>query len=232
MIRNLMLLGLCSFISLPAEAAPITYSFTGTIQQIGSRIPEPLSVGQQIPIVITLDANAQATQGATPGSYSSFTPYLFTSATFAGVDHAGGLQQTIAITTPSSIDFHVVGLQTSFGFDLLLSGALPGVLPNGDLPLAIDPSQFTGGTFSVTDAFSPSYFGYSGTINLVAVPEPATMVILFGGLLALCAARGRSGAQGSEPCQHLGDDGLRRSVRVRVGGRLPELPNRPIRHRK
>ena len=195
-MRTLMLLGLCSVVSLPVEAAPITYSLTGTVRQVGSVVPEALSVGQQIPIVITLDANAQVRQGSTPGSYFSLTPYLFTSATFAGVDQAGGLEQTIDINPPSSIDFHVVGLQISFGFDLLLSGALPGVLPNGDLPLAIDPSQFTKGTFSVTDAFSPSYYGYSGTINLVAVPEPATMAILFGGLLALRAARGRSSAQG------------------------------------
>ncbi len=163
---------------------------------MGSYVPEPLSVGQQIPIVITLGANAQAAQGSKPGSYFSFTPYLFTSATFAGVDHAGGLEQTINITPNSSIDFHVIGLQISYGFDLLLSGALPGSLPNGDLPLAIDPSQFTQGTFSVTDAFSPGYYGYSGTISLVAIPEPTALAIMFGGLLALYAARGRLVAQG------------------------------------
>jgi len=195
-MRTLMLLGLCSSIPLPAAAAPITYSFTGTVRQVSSFVSEPLSVDQQIPIVITMDANAQASQGSKPGFYFNLTPYLFTSATFAGVDHAGGLEQTINITAPSSIDFHVVGLQTSFGFDLLLSGALPGVLPNGDLPLTIDPGQFTQGTFFVTDASSPNYYGYSGTINPVVVPEPATMAILFGGLLALCAARGRSVTQG------------------------------------
>ncbi len=195
-MRTLMLLGLCSSISLPAAAAPITYSLTGTVRQVSSFVSEPFSVGQQIPIVITLDANAQASHGSKPGSYSNFTPYLFTSATFAGVDHAGGLVQMIDIVPLSSIVFHVKGVQISFGFDLLLSGALPGVLPNGDLPLTIDPSQFTQRTFSVTDAFSPSFYGYSGTIDPVAVPEPVTMAILFGGLLALCAARGRSVARG------------------------------------
>ncbi len=156
---------------------------------------EPLSVGQQIPIVITLDANAQATQGSQPGFYFGFTPSLFTTATFAGLDHAGGLEQTVTIIPNQSIDFHVVGLQISFGFDLLLSGPLPGALPNGDLPLTLDPSQFTQGAFSVTDAFSPSYDGYSGTISLAAVPEPASMAIMLVGLLALRAARGRSVAR-------------------------------------
>ena len=194
-MRILMLLALGCYVSLPAEAAPITYSLTGTVLQVSSFVPEPLLVGQQIPIVITLDANAQALQGSQPGSYFGLTPSLFTTATFAGMDHAGGLEQTVTIVPNQSIDFHVVGLQISFGFDLLLSGALPGALPNGDLPLTLDPSQFTQGTFSVTDAFSPSYEGYSGTISLAAVPEPASMAIMLVGLLAWCAARGRSVAR-------------------------------------
>ena len=196
-MRKLMLLALACYVSLPAKAAPVAYSFTGTVLQVSSSVSEPLSVGQQIPIVITLDANAQATQGSQPGSYFSFTPYLFTTATFAGMDHAGGLEQTVTIVPNVSIDFHVVGPQILFGFDLLLSGALPGALPNADLPLTLDPSQFTQGTFSVIDAFSPSYDGYSGTINLAAVPEPASLAIILGGLLALRAARGRSVARGA-----------------------------------
>ena len=62
-MRIPILLALGCYVSLPAEAAPITYSLTGTVQQVSSVVPEPLAVGQQIPIVITLDANAQATQG-------------------------------------------------------------------------------------------------------------------------------------------------------------------------
>ena len=190
-MRILTLLALCSTVSLPAAAAPITYSFTGTVRQIGSSGPQQVAVGQQIPIVITLDSNAQATeQPKQPGSYSNFTPNLISSATFAGEDYAGGLLQTITVLPASSIQFHVVGLQTSFGFDLLLSAAAPGVLPNADLPLTIDPTQFSQGSFSVIGAFSPSFIGYSGTIEVAPVPEP--VMIMLGGVLALCAARGRS----------------------------------------
>ena len=189
-MRILTLVALCSAVSLPAAAAPITYSFTGTVRQIGSSGPQQAAVGQQVPIVITLAANAQASQlPKQPGSYSNFTPFLISSATFAGEDYAGGLFQTITVLPTSSIQFHVVGLQTSFGFDLLLSGAAPGALPNGDLPLTIDPSRFAQGTFSVIGAFSPSFIGYSGTIDVAPVPEPATVMIMLGGVLAVCAAR-------------------------------------------
>ncbi|MGI4946655.1 MAG: PEP-CTERM sorting domain-containing protein [Janthinobacterium lividum] len=149
--------------------------------------------------MITLAADAQASQlPKQTGSYSNFTPFLISSATFAGEDYAGGLLQTITILPASSIQFHVVGLQTSFGFDLLLSGAAPGALPNGDLPLTVDPSRFTQGTFSVIGAFSPSFIGYSGAIDVAPVPEPATVMIMLGGVLAVCAAR-RKSAQVRDP---------------------------------
>lgn len=162
-----------------------------------------MAVGQQIFMVITLDANAQASQQLKqPGSYSDFTPNLITSATFAGENYAGGLLQTITILPASSIQFHVVGIQTSFGFDLLLSGAAPGALPNTDLPLSIDPTQFAVGSFSVIGAFSPSFLGYSGTIEVAPVlepapvPEPATVMIMLGGVLAIYVARGRYAVRG------------------------------------
>jgi hypothetical protein len=72
-MRILTLVAVCSAVSLPAAAAPITYSFTGTVRQIGSSGLQQAAVGQQVPIVITLAANAQASQlPKQPGSYSNF----------------------------------------------------------------------------------------------------------------------------------------------------------------
>lgn len=194
MIRALAAIVLCVIPALSARSAPITYAFTGTVRQVSSVLPAPVSVGQRIPIVITLAAGIQAgqgTHGSEPAYYGGLTPNLFAGATFAGMDHAGGLVQSLTVVPNRGIDFRVEGLQTLFGFDLSLSGALPGTLPNGDIPRAIDASRFTRGTFSVVDAFSPEYYGYSGTIDLVAVPEPASSAIVFGGVLALYAARRR-----------------------------------------
>ena len=97
-MRILTLLAMCSVLSLPAAAAPITYSFTGTVRQIGSSGPQQVAVGQKVPIVITLAANArERQQPKEPGSYSNFTPYLISSAMFADEDYAGGLLQTISV---------------------------------------------------------------------------------------------------------------------------------------
>ncbi len=86
----------------------------------------------------------------------------------------------------------------SSGFNLNLSGAVAGALPTGELPSALSASEFTTGTFSVTEAFSPTTYGFSGVIDGLAgsattVPEPATWALLAMGLAGLARLRPRAG---------------------------------------
>lgn len=184
---------------LPAEAAPITYSFTGTVSQVASPAGTPSNsvpvvAGQQVPILVTLDSafpdsNPSPAVGGyvTPGSLAS-TPVL--SASIAGQD-VTGLFSTVVVNVGSSIEISSASPQTGGGFDILLSGARPGVLPTDVIPPSLSPGDFSTATFSRTVLFSPAGIGYSGTIQAAAVPAPASLPVLASGLGLLWAARRR-----------------------------------------
>ena len=198
--HRVAILGL--LLSSAAQAAPVTFDLTGTVTQAAG---DPgVAAGEQIPIVITIDDAYPAT---TPGggiySYNAgFNPVtgfgnLVNSAIFAGLDRSG-LFQTATVDPGGGITFHTTSPQVGAGFDLALSGALGGVLPTTALPTSLSASQFTSGTFSVTEAFSPTQFGFSGVIDglasaATAVPEPASWAMLAGGLAALAWFRSRAG---------------------------------------
>ncbi len=191
-----------SLLAAPAWAVPVTYDLTGTVTQIGTNPDVSVSVGQVIPILIQVET---AYPASPPGSghYAStgaFDPTtglseVILSATFNGrADN--GLIQTVDVG-PSAIDFSTASPQVNAGFTLDLSGALPGALPNNNLPATLDPALFTSGTFTVTQAFSPSQDGFSGTIDGLAgttgtaVPEPASIAMVGIGLLGLLGASNR-----------------------------------------
>ena len=180
----------------PARSAPATYSFTGTVNQVGTTPTIPVTPGQVIPISIQVDTAASASP---PGSghyasVGSFNPgsglfSIIQSALFAGQD-LSSLVQTIDVTG-TSISFVTAGPQISAGFQLALSDAPSGTFSPGALPSTLDPGLFTGGTFTVVEAFSAATFGYSGTINGLAVPEPASLGLVGIGLLGLLASKQR-----------------------------------------
>ncbi|HEY0202760.1 MAG TPA: PEP-CTERM sorting domain-containing protein [Acetobacteraceae bacterium] len=180
--------------ALPARAVPVTYDLTGTVTQIARLTNVPLSPGQVVPISIQVDTAATASPPGS-GHYSStltFNPgsglySVILSALFDGQE-LSSLAQTINLTD-TSISFATTGPQISYGFQLALSGAPSGTLSPGALPGALDPGLFTTRTFSVVDAFSATFSGYSGTVNGLAVPEPASLALLCTALLGLLARR-------------------------------------------
>ena len=181
-----------------AQAAPITYSFTGTVSQVASPAGTPGSVvpvvtGQQVPILVTLDSALPDSDPSpdigdyvSPGSFTS-TPML--SATIAGQDMTG-LFSEVLVNTGISIEIRSASPQTSAGFDILLSGAQPGVLPTDAIPLSLNPGDFSTATFSRTVLSSPAVTGFSGTIQ--AADIPASLPVLASGLGLLWAARRRA----------------------------------------
>ena len=191
-VSNLVMLALLA--TSAANAAPVTYDLTGTVNQVGTTTLAPVTVGQDIPIVITLDnAVAPNTSGTT---YSSLDSALVLSATFAG-ENEGGLIQTVTIDPGSLFQINTVSPQVGAGFTLALSSPVPGALLTSAIPASLDPADFGRGTFSVTEAFSPSEFGFSGTIDglasgAAAVPEPASLALLGAAVIGSMAWRRRT----------------------------------------
>ena len=188
-------IALLALLSTPAAAVPVTYTFTGTITQLGAQTLAPVALGEQIPISITLDDAYPQTPGT--NTYASASASLVLSATF-GAENDTGLVQTLTITPGASLQLHTASPQISAGFGLTLAGAEPGVLPTSAIPAALDPAGFGVGTFSVVEAFSAAEFGFGGVIDGLAggdgaaVPEPGTAGVLAVGLLGMVALRRRA----------------------------------------
>lgn len=196
LMRVLVLGAVLALFVTPAVSAPITYSLTGTVDQVGARTNVPIGVGQTIPIVITVN-NAFPQMPPGSGQYSFFggdpgvgfvAPVI--SARFAEKELASFIQ-TVSVSS-GSLSIRTFTPQTSTGVNLNLFGTFASV--GGAFPGSIDLASVTGGTFIVTEAFSPQAFGYSGRFDrVVAVPEPASLALLAAGVLGgVLAARRRS----------------------------------------
>lgn len=176
-----------------AHATPITYDFTGTVTAEAS---QPVSVGQQIAIAVTVDPLFPAIQSAPGvtvynGGFVSPSPVL--SATFDGQNVLGSFSSVVIHSDAAGISSMAINSgtpETDAGFSLSFQAGAPGVLASGAMPLAIDPLDFQTGTFRRTVALN--YLYYAGTINRPqAVPSPGSLALLGSGLTLLILCRPR-----------------------------------------
>lgn len=124
-------------------------------------------MGQQIPIVITIEAAYSQTRAEPAlllealtlfiGGFNtivSFTNALFPAA-FAGENEIGFIQ-TIMVNSGSLFYINMAFPQTSAGFGLTPPSPQPGALPTNAIPVTLDPSNFGIVTFSVVEASVPA----------------------------------------------------------------------------
>jgi len=194
---------LSSLVATAAQATPVTYTFTGTINQVGNQLGlASTTIGEQIPISITVDTAAPG--AARPDGSIIYTyggpPFNSTIRVIQvanfGREALQGDVQSVTVQPSLGISFATGGRNSATGFTLSLSDPVAGVLTDAALPTSLNAGDFAAGTFTVTEIGSPTIYGYSGTINslangLVAMPEPGTLGIVATGVFALACWRRR-----------------------------------------
>jgi hypothetical protein len=182
-----------------AMATPVSYSWSGVVNNVGAGFDPGVQVGQTIEISLTLD-NSFSDQNPSPevGSYfaTPATPPLILSADIGGDTHIGSFQFVTVSDGSGGIDSVEISSSdqmTSQGFDILFQTDQTGVLDSDAIPPYIDPSDFTVATFSVErgSAFTEFLPAFGGTIEAAAtpVPEPLTLSVFGAGLVCAILRR-------------------------------------------
>ena len=183
----------------PAQAALVSYSFSGTVTQAayGPQYGTPLGpdlvvVGQVIPVTFTLDTSfPDSNPSPTVGFYTNspaITPTPVPAASFNG-DSPLGLFSTVTVDVGSSVTIDSGSPLTGAGFQISFTGAHAGVLATDAVPTTLNPADFSSVTFQRVLLFSVNDTGFSGTLGPAAtpVPAPASLPLLVSGLAGLWA---------------------------------------------
>ena len=239
---SLVFLSFGTWIGSAADAAVITYDWTGTVDFVRPGVPAGVTVGEKIDITLTLDNSApnQSTSTNT-GIYGGDprTPPIL-SADIGGDTGLSPFQNIVVFDDFQGVDKVLISSsepETGLGFILTFQTDQLGTLSSTAIPLSIDPTKFETATFEVTGIpqFLPSF---SGTIDAEvptpsSVPEPSSIAILGAALLGLgLIARSRrhsywiqcAGSKGcwTAPDAHAGTHDPRRTPR-RSAARDPVL---------
>lgn len=199
------LLGLAVFLwAENAAAFPVTVNLTGTVNTVGSYINEvppttPLpiqlpAVGSTVDIQLEYENQYPSIIGNPNAFFSNgngIVGTVFTNVILEFKINGQDLlatQKFVTINRGESVSFDTNGPRYSDSSEIMFSGALPGALPSVGLPITIDSSTFTSGTFSVVygSPFVSPFF--SGTINglaVTAIPEPPSIILFCFGIILL-----------------------------------------------
>jgi hypothetical protein len=194
MLRFAVVLGFAALTVVPAQAAPITYNWVGTVTEVDQ--PDPaFAVGGRIAITLTLDGDAVDRDPSPnfgnynwfPGPFDSGPPILNLD---IGGTGGGGCCFINTVEIYNDVDgfdrIVIASASTHFG----TTGALEfrttdlDTLTSDAIPLSIDPDDFEVATFA--RLLSYPIFA-RGTIDELAsaVPEPASITLFGAALLGL-----------------------------------------------
>jgi len=214
----------------PAEAAIITYDWTGTVDVVDPGFPAGVTVGEKIGVTLTLDSSIPPDLDNTPNmahyEEEEGQPPFVLSDNIGGNTDVGVFQDMYVLDNYQGVDEVIIetgNSMTGDGFEIMFKTDHPGALTSDAIPLSIDPADFETATFAVVrnPALGDFLPGFSGTIDAeVAVPEPSSLAIIGTVLLGLALV---PNARRLNPYRR---KGWRPSAALR-GSAPPESRNRP-----
>lgn len=173
-----------------AQAATVTYTFTGEIDAISGS--PPFSLGQTVMGTVTwADGLGTKSSSATQTVYNGMGMLSFS---VAGFGPSGAIDElVIDDETPGFGDG--IGLRSSAFLDsseFLLRDPSGAAFSSGMIPLALDFADFSLAEFTLDLPGSGVISGSVGDLSLMQVPEPATAGLLALGLFGLAVGGRRS----------------------------------------
>jgi hypothetical protein len=195
-----------------ADAAPITYNWIGTVETANDFAinNSDLSIGEQIPISLTLDfAHVDDTDASPNRAFyqrSTLVPSIVRAVDIGGVTDFGSFQSVEILNDVGGVDKFMINtydphLGGTTGFTFTFVSADTDVLTSDAVPTVLDPALFTA-TFSIDATGSQEQIRprATGTIDALAqaVPEPGSLALFAPALLGFIKLRRRkSGGRAS-----------------------------------
>lgn len=193
-----------------AQAAPVTYSFSGVVNAVSAGLAPPFAAGNTLTGTYTVESTTAALGGSTAVSavFNALTALSFTvggySASSAGApevqignrDGISELTDRYAVVSRASDGLTGVAVNTLALQAFILrmdqnAGTLFGPA-NGPLPTAVSLGNFDSSSFFL---FFDGFATVSGTLTaLQPVPEPSGLAILGLALIAFALAARRQAA--------------------------------------
>lgn len=209
---KLILAALCMISPFAANAVPITWEFTGEIDDVSGS--PGVAIGDAFHVLVNFDTDASLERAQTGGRFDPGTRYEYDASGVSMLVSFPGLSDQLITPFGDGLDLlwlrdnsgdrsldefdEVDGLtfalldSNSIGVSIVLRGSILDIFNGGDLPVNPDPRlvdlEIARFQWLTADG---SAFGDVAAISRVSVPEPSTLALLGIGLLGMGLARRR-----------------------------------------